>query len=263
MELQHEVDERPRELRAGTDQHREPGAGDLGASLEVDDPERGPEIPVSLRSETEGAWRAVPAHFDVVRGAAPDGYARVRHVWKDLQPPEPLLFERGQRCVLGLDRLGALPILLLQRRGVLALAFGTCDLLRRAVLVALQSLELGQQPASLGLDGDQRIQLGREVGATVPKGRSDTVQVIAKKGRIQHGPILPGMRACRRGRQRHRAAPRSAGRDPGVSPWTALGSTRARAQPPSRTWSLRRAPPSTSSSTTRTRWRPCPCLNSR
>ena len=53
MQMQHEVDERAREARTGADQHREPRRGDLGAPLEVDDAERGADIPVRLRRERE------------------------------------------------------------------------------------------------------------------------------------------------------------------------------------------------------------------
>ena len=49
VQVEHEVDQRPLEPRARADQHREPGAGDLGPALEIDDAERGAEIPVRLR----------------------------------------------------------------------------------------------------------------------------------------------------------------------------------------------------------------------
>ena len=75
VQIEHEVDERAREPRAGAAQHGEPRAGDLGGALEVDDAERRPEIPVRLRLEVERARLAVAPHFDVVRGALADRHA--------------------------------------------------------------------------------------------------------------------------------------------------------------------------------------------
>ena len=86
VQVQHEVDQRAREARAGTDQHGEPRARDLRAALEVDDAERRTEIPVRLRREVERARRAMSTHFDVVGAALPDRHALVRQIGNRQQP---------------------------------------------------------------------------------------------------------------------------------------------------------------------------------
>src|SRR5207247_10804982 len=85
VEVEHEVDQRSREPGAGSTEHRETRAGDLGRALEVDDSEGGPEIPVGLWLEVELAWLAVPPHFDVLRRPRADRHARLRQVRQDEQ----------------------------------------------------------------------------------------------------------------------------------------------------------------------------------
>ena len=53
VQLQHEVDQRAREPGARADQHREPGAGHLRRTLEVEDAEGGSDLPVRPRREVE------------------------------------------------------------------------------------------------------------------------------------------------------------------------------------------------------------------
>ena len=58
VQVQHEVDQRACEPRTCADQHREPGARDLRAALEVDDAERRAKVPMRLRVESK--LRGVP-----------------------------------------------------------------------------------------------------------------------------------------------------------------------------------------------------------
>ena len=53
VEIEHELDERPLETGAGAVVGGESGAGDLGATLEVEDPQVGAEVPVRLGLEVE------------------------------------------------------------------------------------------------------------------------------------------------------------------------------------------------------------------
>ena len=80
VQIEHEVDQRARQPRAGAAQHREAGAGNLRGALEIENAERGAEIPVRLRLEVERARLAVRAGLPVVCGALADRHARVRQV---------------------------------------------------------------------------------------------------------------------------------------------------------------------------------------
>ena len=53
MQVEHELDQRPLQPRAGAEQHREARAGHAGGALEVEDAERDAEIPVRLGREVE------------------------------------------------------------------------------------------------------------------------------------------------------------------------------------------------------------------
>jgi hypothetical protein len=53
MEIEHEVDQGARQPGAGANQHGETGAGHTRGTLEVEDAERGTEIPMRLRREIE------------------------------------------------------------------------------------------------------------------------------------------------------------------------------------------------------------------
>ena len=66
VQVEHERDERARQPRAGAEQHREARAGHPRRPLEVEDAERGPEVPVRLRLEVERPRLASTAHLDVV-----------------------------------------------------------------------------------------------------------------------------------------------------------------------------------------------------
>ena len=55
VEVEHELDERPLEPGAGPEVGGEAGAGHLGAALEVEDAEIGPQVPVRLGGEVEPA----------------------------------------------------------------------------------------------------------------------------------------------------------------------------------------------------------------
>ena len=58
VQVEHEVDERAREPRAGAEQHREARARHARRALEVENAERGAELPVRLRREVERRRRA-------------------------------------------------------------------------------------------------------------------------------------------------------------------------------------------------------------
>ena len=119
VQVEHEVDQRAREPRAGAAQHREPRAGDLRAALEVDDAERRPEIPVRLRLEVERARRRRRRRTSTLSAALlPTGTLACGRFGSDQQPAVALLLDRRRarrsscliccaRCAVGLLDLRA------------------------------------------------------------------------------------------------------------------------------------------------------------
>ena len=65
VQIEHEVDQRPRHPRAGSAQHREPRRCNAHRAFEVEDAERRTEVPVGLRLEVE---RCAAHHDDAPRG---------------------------------------------------------------------------------------------------------------------------------------------------------------------------------------------------
>src|SRR5258707_8094017 len=80
MDVQHEVDERPLEQGAGAEVDGEAGAGELGAALEVEDAELGPQVPVGLGREIEVPRDAHRPLATVVRLVPADGNRGVRQI---------------------------------------------------------------------------------------------------------------------------------------------------------------------------------------
>jgi hypothetical protein len=177
---------RARETRAGTEQHGKPRAGDLRAALEIDDPERWPEIPVRLRCEGERSRRADTANFLVVVCAFSDRDARMRNVGDDEHRLMAPLFEFIDfgACLLDLRR--ALTIDFLNLCRVLSLPLRLRNLVGRRLLLALQPFELRQQPTTTGLERGKLIELTRQVGTAIGKCGADCFDVVAEKGGIDH-----------------------------------------------------------------------------
>jgi hypothetical protein len=66
VELEHEVDEPPRETGARAEEHGKARARHAGRAVEIDDAERRPELPVRLRLEVERGRIAMTTDFPVV-----------------------------------------------------------------------------------------------------------------------------------------------------------------------------------------------------
>ena len=96
VEIEHEVDERAGEPRAGAHQHGEARAGHAGGALEIQDAERGAEFPVRLRFEVERRRLPVLTHDLIVLGALADRHAGVGHVGQAQQQLLALRFDRLQ-----------------------------------------------------------------------------------------------------------------------------------------------------------------------
>ena len=77
----------------------------------------------------------------------PDRNARVRQVRQHQERPRPLVLDGVELHPQLLDLLRPRAVGLLNRRGVLALRSGARDLVARRVLLPLQALDLGNEPA--------------------------------------------------------------------------------------------------------------------
>ena len=173
LEVEHERRERARQPRAGAGQHREPGAGQLRAALEVENAERGPEVPVRGRLEVEAA-RLAPRALDPVGGlVAPAGDRVVGHI------RDPLLGRRQLRV----DALGLrleLANLLLE-----GLHLGEGHRIRlsadggQLVAAATLLLQPGDERAALGVERDEPVEA--RAPETLREFREQPFRVLAKK----------------------------------------------------------------------------------
>ena len=162
MLIQHEGDEGALQAGTGAAEHVEAALGQLHATLEVDDIQGRPQIPVGLGLKALGgevARGAPAAHLGVVVLVLADGgggVAQVRHA-----------HQQGVQGVVGLGAGGAgrlqllvdLAHLLLGGLGLvlLALAHERADLLGDAVALGLQGLLLGNQLAALNVKGGELL----------------------------------------------------------------------------------------------------------
>ncbi len=186
VQVQHEVDQRALELRAGPHQDRESRAGDLGGALEINDAELGTEIPVRFRLEVEAAGIAPGAHDLVVGRALPHRHAAVRDVRQRLEQARALLLDRLQLDIERLDLLAALLVRLEDVRDVNALLLGARHLFARRVLLALERFGLLNEAPPIGLRRGQGLQLGRHVEAAVGQAGLYRFNVVANEVGIEH-----------------------------------------------------------------------------
>src|SRR4029079_852350 len=187
VEVEHQRDERPLQPRTPARQHVEARAGDLHAALEVDDVQRGPEIPVRLQREVVAALPSFLAHHDILALVLADRHRRVGQVWQLEQ-------QRLQRR-LGAGQLAVELFALLLQRGALGpsllarLAGGRLsDRLRQPVLLGLQRLRFVLQIADARVGGDDRVQV--DGGAEALIGGADFFGLFAQEAGVDHGPAV-------------------------------------------------------------------------
>src|SRR5205807_7091593 len=132
-----------------------------------------------LRGEVERARLADAPHLDVLRGALPDRYALVWQVRQDDERGFALMLDRIQLNAELLDLLGSRAVRLLDRSRILPASLRARDLVARRILQALQSLDLGDEPATRGFE--RRDALERLVGVepAVFQSSPDTLDVVA------------------------------------------------------------------------------------
>ena len=187
--IQHEGDEGALQAGTGAAEHVEAALGQLHAALEVDDIQGRPQIPVGLGLKALGgevARGAPAAHLRVVVLVLADGgrgVAQVRHAHE----------QRLQR-VVGLGAGGAgrfqllvdLAHLLLGGLGLvlLALAHEGADLLGDTVALGLEGLFLGDDLATLHIEGSELLRIERRMA--VPHGLGHFIKMVANVFDIQH-----------------------------------------------------------------------------
>ncbi len=188
VEVEHERDERPLERGAGAEQRGEARSCDLGAALEVEDAELGPEVPVRLGREVEAA-RHADHPFDPVGALV--GAARHRVVRQVRQP-------QLDHSELGVDRRDAgverLDLALesadrrdLDRR-VLAPRLEPADRLAGFVAAPLELLEAHQGVAPFAVERLPGVQRAG-ILAAVGEGAMNAVGVVAEQFAREHdGP---------------------------------------------------------------------------
>ena len=187
VKREHEVDQRPGQLRAVAHQEREARAGHPRGALEIEDAERGPEVPMRLRLEVEDARFADAPHLEVVRGARPDGHPGRGQIRERPQPRAPLLFDRVEVRFEPLDRLAALAICGEHGARVAPFLLRAGDLLAGRVLIALERLDLDNHRAPARVERRKRVEVGVGVDAAVPEAGPHDVRVIADERWIDHG----------------------------------------------------------------------------
>ena len=88
------------------------------------------------------------------------------------------------------DLLCPLAIRLENRRRVFALALRARDFVAGGILLALQPLEVGDQPAASVLERGKRFEVAVDVHAALVKPSTHLVLVVAHENRVKHDEIL-------------------------------------------------------------------------
>src|SRR5713226_3583012 len=85
VQVEHEIDQRAFQSRAGAVQNREARAGDLRRALEIENAERRSQVDVILWCEIKFWLRAPAADLRIRRFVFADRYAFVGNVWQNLK----------------------------------------------------------------------------------------------------------------------------------------------------------------------------------
>ena len=80
VQIEHEVHQRPLQLRSQVPVNGEARPRQLGRAFQVENAQFSPQIPMRLGSEIELRRRAPAPHFDILLGAVPNRHARMRQV---------------------------------------------------------------------------------------------------------------------------------------------------------------------------------------
>ena len=144
-----------------------------------------------LRLEIERPGLAPGSHHDVVGFARPDRNARVRHVRERHQQDPPLLLDLIQLDADLADLLRPLAVCLENRACVLPLALRARDFVAGRVLIALQALELGDEPPAPVFQRGQLLELAVDIQPTALEAPLHFLLVLPYESRIKHAESYP------------------------------------------------------------------------
>src|SRR6185436_11301666 len=201
VKVEHEVDERPLEACAGAEEHRESGAGHPSRALEVQDAQRGTELPVGFRFEIKGRRCPPPADLDVVGGRLPHRDAVVRQIRQHEQCGVATLLDRRQLPFELANPRGPGLVLRKNRARIEALLLGFGHRFARGILIALQGLDERNQTPAFRLDNRQLRQIGGRIQTPRTQATFNVLGTFSYERRINHARSPSSLRlrkpACR------------------------------------------------------------------
>ena len=187
MQVEHEVHQRPLQLRTQVPIDGEARARQLDRAFQIEDAELGAQVPVRLRSEIKLGRRAPAPHFDILLGAVADRHAGMRQIRNArqniAQPGIEIRRSFLQRLnllaqILGLGHGGA---------GVLPALFQLRDFFRRFIPLRLAGLSLSNSLAALRVNFAKVLQHGSRIHAALAQLFFHQRQVVANEIQIKHG----------------------------------------------------------------------------
>src|SRR5688572_10430956 len=190
VQIEHEIDQGASESSTRSDERCEPRARNLGPALEIDDPERRPEIPMRLRRERERAGRAMPSDLDVVGRALPNRHAGVRDVGNHEKMTLPPLLDPVELAARFLDALRPLATDFLKGADVAPLPFRTARFLASRILLALESLDLRNQATAVRIECRKGLELLAQVHTAVLDRGANSGHVVSEEYRIEHAASI-------------------------------------------------------------------------
>ena len=187
--LQEKADEAPLQFGALALVEGEPGAGDLGPEVEVDEVVFLGEVPMGLGGPSGGLGLRAAEHFHVVVGSFAFSHEVAGGVGERHEERLELLF-RGVHGVLQLTGLGFQPSRLgfdLLRLGLLSFTHQAANLPGQRIALGEDLVELGLGRTSLGVQIEDLIHRGGGVNVSLGQGVQHSVSLFAKALKGQHG----------------------------------------------------------------------------
>lgn len=126
------------------------------------------------------------SHFDIVATALPCRHGCVRKIRKREESSVPPLFDCVELDAELFDVLRPRAAGLLNLRRIETLPLGARNFVAGGVLLALQPFDLRQQSPSAGFERRQVLELAREVSPSVPQAIANGLEVVSKKGGVEH-----------------------------------------------------------------------------
>ncbi len=190
MQIEHEVRERPLELRAQIPVHRKARPGQLHGAFQVEDPEISAQIPMWLGSEIKFRRRAPAPDFYVVIRAVPNRHARVRQVGnagKNLSQPRVQI---GCSLLQLRNPLAQFLRLRHRRAGVLPAFLQLGNLFRSLVSLRLACLSLSNGLPAVRIHLAEVLEHRSRIHAALAQLLFNQWQVFTNKIQIEHGNLI-------------------------------------------------------------------------